>query len=105
MEYKITLLPSAYEDIDKIFEYICNVLQNPQAAVSLINKIYKETDPLKTLPYIGAEIDIDISLKYTYRKLHVENYIVFYIVNEEEKSVDIIRVLYGKSNYIKQLNI
>jgi len=31
-----------------------------------------------------------------YRKLIIDNYIVFYIVNEEDQQVVIMRVLYGR---------
>lgn len=34
-----------------------------------------------------------------YRKLIVDNYIVFYLIWEEKKQVIIMRVLYGKQKY------
>ena len=34
-----------------------------------------------------------------YRKLIVDNYIAFYIVNEQKKEVVIMRVLYGRQKY------
>lgn len=36
-------------------------------------------------------------------KIMVDNYIVFYIVNEESKTVTIIRILYGRRNWINLL--
>ncbi len=34
-----------------------------------------------------------------YRKLIVDNYIVFYLIEEENSQVIIMRVLYGKQKY------
>ena len=34
-----------------------------------------------------------------YRKLIVDNYLVFYLVNEAENQVIIMRILYGASKY------
>lgn len=34
-----------------------------------------------------------------YRKLIIDNYIVFYLVDEGNKQVIIMRVLYGKQKY------
>jgi len=33
------------------------------------------------------------------RKLLVNNYIIFYKINEENQSVEVIRVLYGMMNF------
>ncbi|ODA39978.1 hypothetical protein DSBG_3269 [Desulfosporosinus sp. BG] len=38
-----------------------------------------------------------------YRKLVVDNYIVFYLVNELERQVVIMRILYGAVNYQNML--
>ena len=34
-----------------------------------------------------------------YRKLIVDNYIVFYLINELEKQVVVMRILYGARHY------
>ena len=33
------------------------------------------------------------------RKLPVENYIVFYVVSEQDKTVTVIRILYGRRDW------
>ena len=33
------------------------------------------------------------------RKINVENYLIFYIVNEKEKTVSIVRVLYSRREW------
>ncbi|MGH4121235.1 type II toxin-antitoxin system RelE/ParE family toxin [Clostridium sp.] len=37
------------------------------------------------------------------RKIMVDNYIVFYIANDESKTVTIIRILYGRRDWINLL--
>ena len=36
------------------------------------------------------------SLKYEYRSIKVKNFLMFYMINEENKIVTIVRVLYQK---------
>ncbi|MFZ5598240.1 MAG: type II toxin-antitoxin system RelE/ParE family toxin, partial [Bacillota bacterium] len=42
-------------------------------------------------------------LEHEYRILHVKNYAVFYTVKEQEKLVEIFRVIYTKRDFDKQL--
>lgn len=54
---------------------------------------------LKDFPY-SCSFVLDEPLKNRgYRKLIVDNYIVFYLVNEMEKQVVVMRILYGAQNY------
>lgn len=43
--------------------------------------------------------EIKILIIKGYRKLIIDNYILFYLVDEENKQVTIMRVLYGKQKY------
>ena len=42
-------------------------------------------------------------LEHEYRSMTVKNYAVFYTVNEQEKLVEIYRVIYAKRDPDKQL--
>ena len=54
-------------------------------------------------PQKFAVID-DSSVKdLNIRKLIIKNYIAFYRVNEENKVVNVERILYGASNWINEL--
>lgn len=55
------------------------------------------------MPQKYAIIDDDIAKKLEIRKLLIKNYIVFYRINKKEKIVEVHRILYGASNWIRKL--
>ncbi|MBE5749656.1 MAG: type II toxin-antitoxin system RelE/ParE family toxin [Clostridiales bacterium] len=96
-KYKLKIFPLARQDMEQIFEYIAVDLCNITAAIGQINDFEKAFENIcnfpESCPYINNEYVKDKTL----RKLIVNNYIAFYRVREEE--IQLIRVLYGMSNY------
>ena len=94
-KHKVIYLPIAFDDLDDIFLYITQ--DNPTAAEEVINKIDDSIAQLKTFPLIGP-VPNDFRLRQEgYRMLVVENYTVFYVV--EDDIVQIRRILHGSMNY------
>src|SRR5665647_2873802 len=97
--YSLKFTPKAQDDLDEIYSYISTKLFAKIAAAALMDNIEKSIMMLALFP-LSCSFVIDEPLKSRgYRKLIVDNYIVFYLVNEEEKQVVIMRILYGASNY------
>lgn len=97
--YRLKFTLKAEEDLDQIYEYIFNSLFAESAANNLIKKVEKEITRLMKFPFSGSYA-MDEPLKARgYRKLIVDNYLVFYLVNEVEAQVVIMRILYGASKY------
>ena len=89
----------ANDDLEQIYCYISGKLFAEIAADNLLEKIESSIMKLKEFPFSCSYV-LDESLKNKgYRKLIVDNYIVFYLVNEMEKQVVIMRILYGAQNY------
>lgn len=97
--YDLRLTPKASDDLDEIYEYIPNNLHNLKAAVRLMSEMETNLLRLKDFPLSGSLRNDEFLRKKGYRKLIVENYIVFYLVNESEKQVVVMRVLYGSRKY------
>jgi toxin ParE1/3/4 len=98
-EYKIKFTPVAEEDLDQIYEYIVNKLFAQKAANDLMEKIETGIMRLKEFPFSCSHV-LDEALKTRgYRRFTVDNYIVFYLVNETEKQVIIMRILFGARDY------
>ncbi|MDO4553309.1 MAG: type II toxin-antitoxin system RelE/ParE family toxin [Bacillota bacterium] len=97
--HQIRYLPLAFEDLDGIDSYISDVLNNPAAAETLMTEIERAVEQLEQFPYIGSELEDACLAAKGYRKLVVENYLVFYIVNDERREVIIMRVMYGAREY------
>ena len=97
--YKLKFTPKADEDLEQIYKYISEKFFAENTALNLMEKIESSIIRLKSFPYSGSFVS-DIALKDRgYHKLIVDNYIVFYLIDEIEKQIVIMRVLYGAQNY------
>ncbi len=97
--YTIKMTPKAVEDLDIIYRYISEELFATSAATNILERIEKEIMRLREFPF-SCNLVADEYLKNKgYRKLIVDNYIVFYLIEEEKDRVIVMRVLYGKQKY------
>lgn len=100
MNCKLLITKEAKRDIDEIISYIVNELNNPAAAKNLLAKIQSGFDTVSHNPY-AFELCQDKRLKECgYRKIVVNNYIIFYKIGANCNIVYIMRVIYGRRNYI-----
>ena len=99
--YKVQFLPLAQNDLVEIVGYIANKLHNKQAANRLADEIIKATDTLADFPYAYPAYTPIRPTKNEYRKISVQNYLIFYTVDEKSKFVTVSRVVYAKRDYDK----
>jgi len=99
--YKLKYQAIARQDMVEIVTYISHDLQNPTAANKLAEEMVLTAEKLTEFPYVKATYTSPKPLKREYRKLNVKNYIMFYWVNEEIKTVSIARVTYVRRDYGK----
>lgn len=97
--YDLEYLPSALEDMVDIVRYISDELKNPQAAYKLAEKFSASGESIAAFPYSNPAYIPVRALKHEYRKLLIENYTMFYWVDEDKETVVIARVIYSKRNY------
>jgi toxin ParE1/3/4 len=98
-KYRVKIVPKAEEDLDEIFYYIALELNNKSAAEKMINLFSNKILRLQEFPFSCSLVEDDLLKDKGYRKLIIDNYIVFYIVNEEDQQVIVMRVLYGRKKY------
>ena len=77
-KYGYVLTEIAEADIDDTFEYIAEELSNPDAASGFADELEKKID-------------------------EICNYICYYIVDDEERNIVILRLVYGKRDQCKIL--
>ena len=102
-QFKVLITPTAKKDIEDIIRYIRDDLKNPDAADNIRNKFKEAILSLSTLPFRHHLVKDTTIANLNIRKIIIENYIVFYTVYEENSSVDIVRVLYTRRNWINLL--
>ncbi|MGN1301235.1 MAG: type II toxin-antitoxin system RelE/ParE family toxin [Clostridia bacterium] len=99
-QYKVIITPTAYREINKIYDYITEELYAKNAANDLMEKVEEEVQRLKYAPKIHTEIEKIDELKRNYRRIVIKNYIILYTIDEEKNVVFISHMYYGGRNYI-----
>lgn len=99
-KYCVRFTPKAAEDLDAIYGYIFNTLSAAKAADDLFAQIEKATMRLTVFPFSGSHVLEEPLRAKGYRKVVVDNYLIFYLVDEVGKQVVITRVLFGASKYL-----
>lgn len=97
--YKLEYLPVARKDMLEIVRYISGELQNPDTAARLAVELVDAAESVLTFPYATPAYQPIRPLKHEYRKIFVQNYLMFYWVDEEKKLVTVARVVYAKRDY------
>ena len=98
-KYKIKYLPLFYKDLNQITDYIMYKSNNEIAANNFVNELENE---INKRAYSPDAYEKHISAKkrqYTYYKIYVKNYIVFYTVKGD--TMEVRRILYSRRNFDK----
>lgn len=101
--YTYELMPSANLDLDGIMEYIAIQLCAKDSAIALLNEIEEAIEQACSFPEAASPVN-DPTLRHRgYRKLIVKNYIVFYIPDEANRKLNVMRIVYFAQDYMKEL--
>lgn len=93
-KYSIIMEPLAEQDIIRNTEYIAYDKKSPEIALKLARGFRKQIASLKTYPQ-RHEYDEDEELSVRHiRKHYFKNYKIYYVVDEKEYKVYILRVLH-----------
>lgn len=103
MKYTVNLSPEAVKDIDGIFHYIAIALGEKEIAVNMINLIEKKILSLDEMPGRHKVFDNEPWKSRGVHIMPVKNYLVFYVVDESNNSVNVFRVIYGSRDIEKIL--
>ena len=103
-QYQIVFTKTAKRDLWEITYYISIVLQNKSASKNLRVKIYDKAYQVGTFPYANSVYE-NKHIKYQYRSFRVKNYRLFYIIDEKQKEILIMRIMYKKRNFNELLNL
>ncbi len=101
MKSNIKFSPKALEDLDDIYTYISENLQNPIAADNTIHSILDSVDLLQEQPKSGKILTFLSGMNSGYRFVIAGNYLAFYRYKNNIVYVD--RVIYGRRDYMKIL--
>ena len=92
MTYKIKYLPLAVQDLNDIARYLSGFY--PKTASRVLKELREKITKLGDTPKMCEIYRLDPA----YRRMVVDQYLVFYRVNDEIKTVEVHRVLRGAWN-------
>lgn len=99
MKYKIIRTDKADEQLRAIIFYIADDSGSIDIALNYLNKVEKAIKRLEDFPMSGSVPRYSILRKQGYRVLIVEKHLIFYKVDENEKTVTIYAVVDGRQEY------
>lgn len=94
MHYKIRITELAEKDLEDIGDYIAYELLNYDASINTVKGIRKKINDLKYFPACN-ELDEDSFLaELGVRMDYYRNYKIYYVIDENEQIVYIVRILH-----------
>ena len=100
MEYSIKLTDEFLNEVDAICDYITNILKAPDASNRLREKVMYNVLLLEESPKIFTEIEKIDNEKRIYRRIPVNNYVILYTIDENNKTIYVAHIYYGGRNYL-----
>lgn len=103
-KWDVVYSAEARTDLKNIYEYIAFQLTEKQTAKNQTNRIMDAIESLNEMPMRFALYDAEPWNRLGLRKLPVDNFIVFYLPDENTRTVNVVRIMYGGRDINKQLN-
>ena len=97
--YRIMRTDKAEDQLGDIIYYIADDSGSVDIALKYLDKIEESINCLKQFPNLGNIPRYSILKKQGYRVVIVEKHLIFYKINEENKTVIIYAIVDGRSEY------
>ncbi len=101
--YKVVVYKSAKEDIRSAVTYISKTLRESDTAQNMARRFREAILSLSDMPERFPVVPDSYLASLGFRMTSVGNYLIFYIVQKDAHKVDVVRVLYGRRNWIELL--
>lgn len=101
--YKLVTTSLADDDLDGIVGYIKNELKNEKAAADFVDEVLKCYGFLIQNPKIYSLCTETNLFNKGYRKAKIKNYLLIFKIDDNTKTVYIMRFFYGARNYFDLL--
>ena len=99
MKYQILRTDKAEEQLREIIFYVVDVSGNVDIALEYLDKIETAVNRLQDFPESGSIPRYTILKKQGYRVVIMERHLVFYKINEVDKTVVIYAIVDGRREY------
>lgn len=96
MTYQIIYSPESLDDLRAIYSYIAFEKFAPQNAEGQVNRIRKSIRSLDLFPEGHTTVEWEPWASMGMRFLPVDNFSVYYLVDNDEGKVSIVRIFYSR---------
>ncbi len=97
--YKIFIELPAQRDLQGILCYIKDTLKEPAVAKRIYSSIKEQILTLHQMPFRHSVVEDQPFATIGIRKLVIENYIAFYVIDEAKCEVHVLRILYNRREW------
>jgi len=102
-KYRVDISEPAENDLRDMVRYISAQLDAPITALNMMDAIEAASGGLVDMPQQYPPVTDERLATMGYRKLLVQNYIVFCTIDEKNKVVDVERILYARRDWFRIL--
>lgn len=95
-QYSYVLTEIAEEDMEEAFDYITQKLFNPEAAAAFADELEDKLDEICRKPKSGRLVHNPYLKRDDVRRVLVKNHIAYYLIDEEEAKVVVLRVVHNR---------
>ena len=103
MRYDVKLTSQAIGQIEETVQYISKILLAPETARKWADTLQCEIGKLDSMPSRYPLTEEEPWHTRGIRKIPVQNFLVYYLVDEEKKTVWVTAVIYGRRDQIAAL--
>ncbi len=101
MKYNYKFTETAKNDLSAVLDYIATKLCNIKAANNILQKIENSIEQIRTFPYAQSDCKEYLIEDNLIRKIIIDNYVLVYQINEDEKLIIILRFRYAQMDLTK----
>ena len=103
-QYRIYITEQAEGHLSSIKNYYIEQLNSPEMAINKLNLLRSGIKKLEFMPYRIKRIDETPWRELGYRKLKINNYYIYYWINDKKSEVYVTAVIYTKMDQKGQLS-
>ncbi|MCI7731730.1 MAG: type II toxin-antitoxin system RelE/ParE family toxin [Solobacterium sp.] len=101
MNYRVVITDTAKQDLREIAIPLANQAKDTDAAKKFVSELTDKCKKLEALPNGGALPKDRVLLSTGYRYISHKNYLIFYLVDETEKTLRIMAIFNEKKGHIR----
>jgi len=101
--YRVDVSEAAENDLYDIVRYIASQFFAPVTALQMMELLEEAMASLAEMPQRFSLLNDERLSQMGYRKLTVKNYLVFFSIDEQNKAVDVERILYARRDWLRIL--